>query len=183
MNGAVWLTNNWATISKWAKRWHKDEWGELVSQLALYIDRHWLKFSQIPDGEQRIKFAQTWMKNNVKWTNSEFNQVIRVNNLPDDWEMTDVPEENYIELSAEEAPQVMKDWIIDLHRNYSEKDVAKILRVREVYLELPLHLRVLYDLYFTQLLSMREIGKRLDLPLSAVYSLVAELKRKIKKQI
>jgi predicted DNA-binding protein YlxM (UPF0122 family) len=55
--------------------------------------------------------------------------------------------------------------------------------MRKIYLTLDTHQRVLWDLYFSQMLSMRAIGKRLDLPLSAVYNMVVELKSEIKRRI
>jgi len=35
-------------------------------------------------------------------------------------------------------------------------------------------------MYFTQMLSMRAIGKKIDLPLSAVYNMLNDLKIKLK---
>jgi predicted DNA-binding protein YlxM (UPF0122 family) len=55
--------------------------------------------------------------------------------------------------------------------------------MRKIYLTLDTHQRVLWDLYFSQMLSMRAIGKKLDLPLSAVYNMVVELKSEIKRRI
>ena len=180
MNGGKWCEDNWLLICKWSKHWHKEEWGELASHFILYVDKNWIKFSSIPDGEQRIRYMQTWMKNNVQWYNSEFNKTIRTNSLPEEFELKEEAEDNYLEVYCESDREDIRDFLLDLHRNQSEYDVNRILTIRKAYIQLPTHDKVLYDLYFTQMLSMRDIAGKLDLPLSAVFNMMTELKNKIK---
>lgn len=175
----MWLEKNYKTISFWARHWSRDEWRELLAFLTLYLQKNWSKFSKIPDGEERIKFLQTWMKNNVRWKNSEFNKSIGTNNLDEEWELeSDVYEES--DTIAEDLPDDVKDFIIDLERRFSESEVRQIIVIRKIYLQLPSHERVLYDLYFTQMLSLRQVATKLQLPLSAVHNMVTDLKKKIK---
>jgi hypothetical protein len=141
----------------------------------------------IPDDEQRIKFIQTWYKNTVKWKNSDFNKSIKVND--DNWEgystndsifeiKGDIYEEAY-DVLAEDFNQSIKAFIIDLERRFSEPEVEKILKVRKIYLTLPPHEKVLYDLYFTKMLSIRGVAKQLDLPTSSVHLMIVDLRKKI----
>lgn len=167
----------------WSKRWSHDEWPELLSQMAIYLNKNWSRFSQIPDGEERIKFLQTWMKNQVNWYNSDFNKTLRVNNLPEQTEVVDVEYDDLIELKSEVVRDDIKDWLIDLNQNWNDLEIDRLVKVRKIYLTLPGHQKVLYDMYFSNMLSMRDIGKKLDLPLSAVYNMIKELKEKILSEI
>jgi DNA-directed RNA polymerase specialized sigma subunit len=189
-----WLEKNYKVISYWAKKWHAEEWRELLAFLTLYLEKNWSRFSKIPDGEQRIKFLQTWMKNNVNWYNSEFRKSISVNHLEEDFAeyWGNKPEKTNHILSSptiveytilsEDISQDVKEFIIDLKNRYSEIEMDKILKVRQVYLTLKSHEKVLYDLYITQMMSIRGVAKMLNLPPSAVYGMINELKNKIKEQ-
>ncbi len=178
----LWFSNNYLVISMWSKRWAPNEWAELLSQMTIYLNKNWSKFSQIPDGEERIKFLQTWMKNQVTWYNSEFNKTIRVNDLPEEMEILEGDYDDLIELKGELIRDDIRDWLIDLNQNWSELQIEQLIKVRKIYLTLPSHHRVLYDMYFTNMMSMRDIGKKLDLPLSAVYNMISELKKIIGEQ-
>jgi hypothetical protein len=174
-----WLEKNYRVISYWSRRWHPVEWRELLAFLTLYLEKNWLKFSQIPDGEERIKFLQTWMKNNVNWSNSEFRKSIEVNNFDEDIWIKDEMIDDMIEIKAENSTDDIKEFIIDLYKRFSEPEVIKIIKVRKVYLTLKAHEKVLFDLYITQGLSIRGVAKRLNLPMSAVYGMINDLKKKI----
>lgn len=178
----TWLEQNYKVISMWAKRWHPEEWRELVAFLSFYLQKNWSRFSTIPDGDQRIKFLQTWMKNNVKWKNSDFNKSISVNTMDENWDGTSSKEgldEVPFDIIAEDISDDVKAFIIDIERRFSEKEVEKIIKVRKIYLTLPSHEKVLYDLYFTQMLSIRGVAKQLDLPLSSVHNMILQLRKKI----
>ena len=179
----IWFTNNYTIISMWSKRWSHEDWPELLSQMAIYLNKNWIRFSQIPDGEQRIKFLQTWMKNQVTWYNSDFNKTLRVNNLDEQVEIYDSEYDDLIELKSEVLRDDIKEWLLDLNQNWSEVEIERLVKIRRIYLGLPSHQKVLYDLYFTQMMSMRDIGKKIDLPLSAVYNMIKELKEKIIEEL
>jgi hypothetical protein len=183
MNGSRWVTDNYTFLETWSKRWSPTYWDELISFYCLYIDSNWIKFSAIPDGDDRLRFTQTWFKNNVGWKNSDFNKAIRVNSIDEEYDIPDIAEESFIEVTCETDREDIKEFMLDLNRRFSEYDVNRIMLMRKIYLTLDTHQRVLWDLYFSQMLSMRAIGKKLDLPLSAVYNMVVELKAEIKKRI
>jgi len=183
MNGHKWVTDNYQFLETWSKRWSPNYWDELISFYCLYIDSNWTKFSAIPDGDDRLRFTQTWFKNNVGWKNSDFNKAIRVNSIDEEYDIPDIAEESFIEVTCETDREDIKEFMLDLNKRFSEFDVNRIMLMRKIYLTLETHQRVLWDLYFSQMLSMRAIGKRLDLPLSAVYNMVVELKSEIKRRI
>jgi hypothetical protein len=183
MNGSRWVTDNYTFLETWSKRWSPTYWDELISFYCLYIDSNWTKFSAIPDGDDRLRFTQTWFKNNVGWKNSDFNKAIRVNSIDEEYDIPDLAEESFIEVTCETDREDIKEFMLDLNRRFSEYDVNRIMLMRKIYLTLDTHQRVLWDLYFSQMLSMRAIGKKLDLPLSAVYNMVVELKSEIKRRI
>ena len=180
MNGSKWIEDNYTFLETWAKRWSPNYWDELISFYCLYIDSNWSKFNAIPDDEQRLKFTQTWMSNNTKWSNSDFNKAIRVNSMSDEYDIPDEPEDNYLEVLCESDREDIKEFMLDLNKRFSEYDVTRIMMMRKIYLGLDTHEKVLYDMYFTQMLSMRAIGKKIDLPLSAVFNMLNDLKIKLK---
>ena len=180
MNGKLWIEQNYIFLETWSKRWSPENWGDLLSMYCLYIDSNWIKFSAIPDDEQRLRFSQTWMSNNVKWSNSDFNKAIRVNSMNDEYDIPDEPEDNYLEVLCESDRDDIKEFMLDLNKRFSEYDVTRIMLMRKIYLGLDTHEKVLYDMYFTQMLSMRAIGKKIDLPLSAVFNMLNDLKIKLK---
>ncbi len=176
-NWQTWFQLNYKVIAMWSKRWAGEYWAELLSEMTIYLQKNWIRFSAIPDGNERIKFLQTWMKNQVSWTNSDFNKTIRTNNLPEELDIAEDVSDDLIELKGEYLREDIKDWLIDLHNNWESKQIDQLIQIRKVYLTLESHHKVLYDLYFTQMMSMRDIGKKLDLPLSAVYNMIKELKK------
>ena len=180
MNGSKWVEDNYTFLETWYQRWSPNYRDELLSFYCLYIDSNWVKFSAIPDDEQRLKFTQTWMSNNVKWRNSDFNKAIRVNSMDEEYDIPDEAEESFIEVTCETDREDIKDFMLDLSRRFSEFDMSRIMLMRKVYLTLDTHEKVLFDMYFTQMLSMRAIGKKIDLPLSAVYNMLNDLKIKLK---
>jgi len=181
-NWQIWLTNNYKILAMWARRWHPEEWRELMAFMTLYLQKNWARFSKIPDGVERIKFLQTWMKNNVKWDNSEFNKSIRVNNFGEEFQIEDELIEEDFDTIAEDIPFEIREWIIDLRKKFSEEEVKRLVLVRTIYLRLQPHEKALYNLYFTDMLSLRQISSKLDIPLSAVYGMVTELKNKIRTE-
>ena len=68
-----------------------------------------------------------------------------------------------------------------MNRTYGEFNANKLLTLRKVYLQLETTDKVIWDLYFTEMLTMRGIAKKLDIPLSSIFSMVTDLKKKIKE--
>lgn len=177
MNWQIWIENNYAFLRLWSRRWAGQNWGELLSCYTGYLEKNWARKMVRMNDEERLKFSQTWMKNMTKWSNSEFNREIRVNNFEEEFAVEDEIE-CHIELKAE-ATSDISEWLIDIHTEFGDELAYKLIRLRKVYLQLETHEKVLYDLYFTNMLSLREIGKKLSLPHSAVYQMINVLKEKI----
>jgi hypothetical protein len=175
-----WVNENYEFLELWAKRWAGENWADLLSHYCEYLNKNWHKFSQIPDGEERLKWTQTWMKNMVKWTNSDFNKMIRVNSMPDEWEIPDESYDALLEVSSETDREDLRDWLLDLHRNFSDLEVNRLIKMRQIYIKLETYEKVVWDLYFTNMLSLRAMASKLKLPLSSVHNMVVELKEKIK---
>lgn len=176
-----WITNNWLFLQKWSRIWcdNSDDADELIGLFTIYLNDNWLKFSTIPDGDERIKFTQTWMKNNVRWSNSLFNKQKRVNNLGQEWEQKD-SYDDMIEVRCETDRGDIRDWLLDLTRNYSDTQVEKLVRLREIYLTLTTAEKVLWDLHFTNGLSLRKIGHKLNLSHMSIFTMLRDLKQKIR---
>jgi len=180
MNGSKWIEDNYTFLETWSKRWSPNYWDELISFYCLYIHSNWTKFSLIPDGDDRLRFTQTWFKNNTSWRNSDFNKAIKVNSMDEEYDIPDTPEESFIEVTCETDREDIKEFMLDLSKRFSDFDMSRIMLMRKIYIGLQTHERVLYDMYFTQMMSMRAIGKKIDLPLSAVYNMLNDLKIKLK---
>lgn len=174
----MWLSMNYDLISFWAKRWSKNEWGELISLMSIYLDKNWSQFSHLPEND-KIRFLQTWMKNNVRWTKSEFSNNIRVNNLGDEQSFVGDIYTPLIEIGAEDAPEELKEYIIEITEKWGELRADKILLVKSIYRTLPTESKVLYDLYITKGMSLRSIADLLNIPMSSVYSMIKVLKKDI----
>lgn len=177
-----WFSDNWEWIDYWSRRWSWNHSGDLQSHLYLYLDKNWDKFKKIPDGEERIKWCQAWFKNTVRWTESDFNKSISVNNFSEDWKPAEVPSESYNDLRPDAPSEDLANWLVDIFDNWGEVGGERLMRLRGIYLELDTHRRVLFELYFYKMMSMREIAVKLNLPLSAIFTMIKDLKLEIKSR-
>jgi hypothetical protein len=177
-----WISNNYLFLQKWSRIWcvNNDDADELLTLFTIYLSSNWQKYLDMPNNNERIKFTQTWLKNNVKWSNSEFNRLKRVNSHEEEWEQKDDKTiDDLIEVRCENSREDIIDWLIDLNRNYTEHQVDKLVKLREIYLQLNIPDKVLWDMYWTNGLSLRDIGKKLDIPHLSVWTMIKELKEKI----
>lgn len=175
-----WITDNYKFLQKWSRIWCKDfdDADELLTLFTIYLSTNWFKYESMSDND-RLRFTQTWMKNNVNWSNSDFNKLKKVNSLNEEWDIEDTYDD-LIEVRCETDREDIKDWLIDLNRNYGEHQVEKLVRLREIYLTLATHEKVLYDLYWTNENSLREIGKKLNISHMSVWTMINDLKEKIR---
>lgn len=177
-----WITNNYKFLKKWSKIWAGDRADDLLSHFTLYLHKNWdSKFNNIPEGDERLAFVNQWMKNMVNWSNSDFNKLMRTNSLDEEWDVPDEAVDDFIEVQCETDREDIREWLLDLHRHYSEVETNKLVRLRQIYLKLELHEKVLYDMYFTNMMSLRQIGIKLNLPHMAIWSMLNDLKDKIKE--
>jgi hypothetical protein len=193
MNGEIFIVSNYTQLRLMSRRWGGGDWIDLLSYYTIWIDKNWTRLVNLPHDDQ-MKFSQTWLKNNSKWSNSEYNKMRAVNNLSSmtDNDNSDINLEplqvdyepgydDMIELRSETLPEDIKIWLFDLSQNFGEKDVERLVKMRAIYLELQTHERVLWDLYFTQMMTMRDISSKLKLPLTSIHLMIGELKTKFKE--
>jgi hypothetical protein len=88
-------------------------------------------------------------------------------------------EDHFLELKCESDREDISLWLVDIHNQFGEEGARKLIKVREIYLTLDTHERVLYDMYFTHMNTMREISDKLSIPLTSVFKMVGELKIKL----
>lgn len=178
MTWQIWIIQNHDLLTYWAKRRHFAEWNELLQQLVIYIEKNWDTFSKIPDGSQRIKWCQVWYKNHVKWKNSDFNKIIHrpdevVGLIDEVYEIEDGEEQDWLEVDL--LPGEIR-WA----DGFSFDEVVKLRKIKAAYNKLNDKEKILYDLYFGEMLSQRAIAKKINIPHSAVYNMLKELREKIK---
>lgn len=181
----LWITKNYQFLEKWCRIWSSENWSDLLSNYVLYLsDKGWDdKMKDISD-QERIKYTNFWLRSNSKWSNSKFNQEIRVNNLGEQYCMSDDPiyaENHYLDIHCDSENDTIKEWLIDVYKTNGEELGDIMVKLRKCYLQLNTSEKVLYDLYFTNMLSMRKISDRLHLPLSSIFNMMSDLKIKIKE--
>jgi DNA-directed RNA polymerase specialized sigma subunit len=148
----------------------------------MWLDIRWDRFNKIPDNDERLKFTTTWLSRTSNWSKSNFNNEGRVNNLDEEWEIVDGVENDYTDVIIDIEDEVTRELVLDILNKYGEERGRKILSVRYIYLnKLSLQERVLYDLYFTQMLSTRKIASKIGIPVMATYLMISNLKNKIKE--
>jgi hypothetical protein len=170
-----WFIENYKKLEEYSKWWNED-WSGLLSSYYEWLDKNWEQFDKIPDGDQRMKWSMNWFKMNGKvWSNSEFMRQNKMLSGREEVVIEDsiIDEGHYFEWGE------LNDWIKDISTNWNDLEVKELVRCRKLYLTLPLHKRVLWDLYFNQMLSMRDISNKLNLPLTSVYKMLKELKKEI----
>lgn len=146
------------------------------------MDDNWEKFDTIPNNEERIKWVQAWLRNQSRWSNSDFNRTHKVNDLADEWTIPDIEEDHLLELRCESNREDIREWLVDVYVQFGDVGTNKLVKLREIYLKLEVHERVLWDLYYTNMNTMRDISKKLDIPLTAVYKMITDLNLKIKER-
>lgn len=179
MTHSHWINTNYKFLYKWSRAWSHSDWSDLLNHYVEYLDTNWQKFSNIPDNDERLKFSNQWFKNQTRWHNSDFNRKHKVNDLSGDWSIPDMCEDHFLELKCESDREDISLWLVDIHNQFGEEGARKLIKVREIYLTLDTHERVLYDMYFTHMNTMREISDKLSIPLTSVFKMVGELKIKL----
>jgi hypothetical protein len=177
-----WIEDNWVLIHKWSRIWAGEYYGELISELSIFIEKNWQKLEHLSK-EDSEKYINKWLKLNCFWQNSLYKKTSIVNNLPEELPIWDEGEESYIEDIIDSDREDIREFLRDVWVNIGGERAIKIIKLREIYLELDLESKVVWDLYFNNRLSMRGMSKKLNIPHSACYKMVSELKEKIISKI
>lgn len=179
---SIWITTNYTQLEYWAKRRDFNNWADLLSHLTLHLEKNWTVFNSIPD-DKKIAWCQGWYKNQVRWLNSKHN----VDVFGDEKGGT-----TFMEFKTEIYDEVV-DLDFDLICDYTdeellwiddltEKEIYKIKKIKKFYHSLSNQEQILFDFYFKDMLSQRQIAKKINIPLSAVYNMLKALKLKIKNE-
>ena len=187
MDVNTWINKEYKMLSRLSKNWTSEHWRDLITHYYIYLSKpkNWSKFEPLPE-EEKIKFTQKWMSNSVKWTNSDFSKSLRVNNLDDEYDISEVEVENdtAMYIKSEDIDDTVKDWLCDLHNNWGEEQIIKLVKVREMYLsKMKTEDRVLYDLTYTQEMTLRDISRKINIPLTSVFLMVKNLNEKIRLEV
>jgi hypothetical protein len=174
----TWITMNYPKLETICLKIDKDLGYDLLSHFCEWLNDNEEKFMIIAD-DDKIKYVYRWMLNQKKWYNSSFSKKYKMLSSRD--EIT-IQDKGYNQNSDIIDYDDYNDWIKDIVNNYDEEDAKKIIKMREIYLKLSTIDKVAYDLYFTNMMSMRDIAAKLDIPLSAVYGIIKNLKIKIKNE-
>ena len=187
MTWQEWVKQNYSWLDSYASIYGNLK-GDCLTHICLYFeDGHWTKFNIIPDHE-KPKWVRAFFRNQVRWTNSPVSRENKTNNLTDeqiDWfenayEMPDDSSHIQIEISAEDTNPDIKEWIIDCSTQFGEDRTDKLLQVRLLFRKsLSLPEQILYGLYFEEMLTHRQIAKRLRIPLTSSFFMVKKLENKL----
>lgn len=178
----LWISDNYRQLEYWAKRRDFENWSDLISHLTIHLEKNWQTFSQIPD-DKKIAWCQGWYKNQVRWLNSKHNVDVFGDEFGGKTFMEFKTE--IFEWGEEIEPHMAIDYSQEEQMWIDELDdlsIAKIRKIKAIYQMMTSDEKVLFDLYFTQMLSQREIAKKINIPLSAVYNMLKRLKTKIKDE-
>lgn len=182
MNPDKWLELNYDYIKRMCLYYTTDL--SLITHLYIWLVKHpnrWISMNSLSHNDQ-MKFTNTWLKNNSKWTNSDFNKENRVNDFNEIWDCQYESDTVVsIEIRSEDIDDNIKDWLIDIRMEFGE-DAEKLIKIRSIYLKMSTIDKVLYDLYFTKEMTLRSISKHLSIPLSSTHQMVMNLKNKIKEK-
>jgi DNA-directed RNA polymerase specialized sigma subunit len=182
-----WIDAEYKNLSRFAKHWSKDHWSDLITHYYIYLlkEKNWLKISSMPHEEQ-MKFTQQWMKNSVAWKNSDFSKSLAVNNLEDNYVLREETETCMsIEIQGEDIDDSVKEWLIDLHENWGDKQIERLVRIRELYLSdrFTITDRIIYDMVYKNQMTMRQISTKINIPLTSVFLMIKELEQKMKEEL
>lgn len=174
------VNKEYGFLQHWSKRWAGETWSDLLTHFYLHIDEDWLRFNNIPDDEKR-KWVQSWLRNTSQWSNTQYRRDVLVNNLSEEYDLSDNGGDCYIEILAEDVDDLTKEWIVDLHRHYSDRQVDLLMKVRLIYLKnLTVRERVLYDLIYKDQMTLRQVSNKIKLPTTVIFHAVKNLNKKIK---
>jgi RNA polymerase sigma factor (sigma-70 family) len=182
MTWQQWLSENYTTLEYWSKRRDFTNWSDLITQLTLHLQKNWTTFNLIPD-DKKIAWCQGWFKNQVRWLNSKHNVDVFGDELGGrtfmefKTEIFDCEEEEDFDKNCDYTDEE-RLWIDDL----SDSQISKIKKIKLIYKGLSNEEQVLFDLYFKEMLSQRQIAEKINIPLSAVYNMLKALKTKIKNE-
>ena len=166
----------------------KEDASDLLCYTVEHICSRREKYSAMTESQLEGNFV-SFMRNQYNWNNCTSNnsflkQIKMVNEgNPDvNYDCQEFEAFINVEISAEEIPDLVKPYILDLiNAGYSNEQINKILSCKDSYRSLNVSEQSLYDLYFLQGCSMRDISSIAKIPLSSIARMLDVVKSKLKE--
>jgi hypothetical protein len=157
---------------------------EIKYDLLSFVCLHLIevgKYDELHLDDFKYVFAK-YLKDNYRWSNSEFNRSLR---LISETDLSKVPkqpnkEDYFIDIMADCERNCDEEK--ELISNYADLSVSKIKFARSIEPKLPPHLRNLFDMYINQGMSREEIRVEIGMSVSSTRNLIVELTNIILKE-
>lgn len=184
-----WRSSKVVTSKKWPSKNPKSDADELLSFLFLYLYENINRMIDYNE-KQVYNFCTMFLNSQWVWKDSEFRCSRR--NIHKKKDVIDYMEDSvvgdsysyqdhYWENVSEKTPENIKNYVQELcNQGMSNDHIKKVcasLMSREL---LEYHEQSLFDLYFIDNLSTREIADRCKIPNTSVHLMLVDLKKKIR---
>ena len=200
------------TSKKWPSKNIKVDSGELLSFLTLFIYENISQMERYSQ-EEFSNFCTVYLNSQWTWRNSEFRRSLRDihkgkdvmrdfnndNNNNSEKEnygqsfhseifnpilkLNESQEDSWENISMD-APERIKTYVKELYnqgiRDHALMKVCAALMTREM---LEFHEKSLFDLYFIEDMTTRQIAERCKIPTTAVHHLLKDMKNKIRYNV
>lgn len=146
---------------------------EIISELYLYMMNNKEKLISYIERETLEGFCVTWIQTQIRYPNSPFNRknAIHEGEFVEDVINDIVSEELYD-----------NEYENDLASYLTESQIEDIRSINNILHHLSQSEKILYDLYFVKMMTLREIAAYSSIKISymTIYGMVKKLKEKIK---
>lgn len=160
MNLHEWITKHYAILNNIANS-YSDDGSDIVTYYYIYLEKGgWNKICNLPENEQ-MKFSRVWLKNTSGYTMNNPFAELKTNNLPEDYEVKDILDENY---EDECEYNIRRLLIVNYHYTHS----------------LDLTEQILFQLRFVEHMTTRAIAKKINIPHTSTYLHIKKLEDKLK---
>lgn len=182
------INNNHRNLLQACKNIKYDLYGELYSELYIYLDKQWDKYGNLP--EKEIYYLSIdFLKKQIVWETSQLNLLMkptRLKSLTIEY-TNEVPELPFndlsIELGADAGTKFTEEYLLDLSNHFNEEQMKCIIKTYLVYDKLNLKDQIIFDLYIQQGLSMRDIAKKIDTSFTSARIIILNTIKNIKQLI
>lgn len=143
------------------------------------------------DDRNTIRVFTRIMSNQWRWYNSTFRKESCKETLLTEYQeellCDEGEQEQEILLDSESTNHSTKMYLQDLmSQGLSQSQARKMIVIQNVVSKLPKHERIIYELYFVQGKSGRDISKefskKIKMPVNSVYAIITSIKNKIKAE-
>lgn len=154
----------------------EDLYTDLVNELYIFIIKNIDKIEPIVDksGKSGLEgFCVMWLKNQSYWI-SDFKKL------------NEIHKQFKIQYLSELDNRVIEDEYflteeqLDLIRFFSDDRVNKLIKIKKIVSELEQYEKNLFELYFTQQMTMDEISQMVGISKGSVFNLLHEMYKKIR---